>query len=247
MLSVHPNITKPFLRICFCLLFMGCMANGTAYSQKQKLRYKPYTDLRNFHYGFFFGLHAESLQLPNTGYIDSETGQQWLVSNDRYDPGFTVGIVGEWRLSENFAFRLLPTMNFGTKHLVFTNQPTGERQYQDVKSTYISLPFNIKFAPPRINNYRPYFIAGVNPMYDLTVKDQDNIMVKPFNVFLELGFGCDRYLPYFKFIPEIKFCFGLGNILETDRTALRDKTKEVFTKSVSRAKTNMIILSFYFE
>ena len=245
MVTTYRNTTIHITKLYLCILLLGCMVNGTAHAQK--LRYKPYIDLRTFHYGFFFGVHAESLQLPNNGYIDPETGQQWLVSNDRYDPGFTVGIVGEWKLTDNFALRLLPTMNFGTKHLVFIEQSTKEKQYQDVKSTYISLPINIKFTPPRINNYRPYFIAGLNPMYDLTVKDQENILVKPFNVFLEFGFGCDKYLPYFKFIPEIKFCFGLGNILDTDRTALRDKTKEIFTKSVSRAKTNMIILSFYFE
>jgi hypothetical protein len=106
---------------------------------------------------------------------------------------------------------------------------------------------DIKFTPPRINNYRPYFIAGINPMYDLTIKSQENIMVKPLTFCLEFGFGCDRYLPYFKFIPEIKFCLGLNDILKTDRSALRDKTKEVFTKSVSEAKTRMIVLTLYFE
>ena len=84
-------------------------------------------------------------------------------------------------------------------------------------------------------------------MYDLTVKDQENILLKPFNMFLEFGFGCDRYLPFFKFIPEIKFCFGLADILDKDRSSLRDKSKEVFTRSVTKGKTNMIVLSFYFE
>ena len=138
-------------------------------------------------------------------------------------------------------------MHFATKHLVFRDQVSGQKQYQDVKSTYISLPMNIKLTPPRINNYRPYFIAGINPMYDLTVKDQENILLKPFNMFLEFGFGCDRYLPFFKFIPEIKFCFGLADILDKDRSSLRDKSKEVFTRSVTKGKTNMIVLSFYFE
>ena len=227
--------------LCFLILL------GMGYAQTPKLQYRPYADLRFFHYGFFFGMHAQSMSLVNNGYIDPDTGQQWLVSNDRYEPGFTVGLVGEWRLSQNFAFRLLPTMHFATKHLTFKEQATGDTKFQDVKSTYIALPINIKFTPPRINNYRPYFIAGINPMYDLTIKDQENIMVRPFNFGLEFGFGCDRYLPYFKFIPEIKFCLGLNDILQTDRSALRDQTKQVFTKSVNRVKTKMIVLTFYFE
>ncbi len=231
--------------VSFLIIMM--IGLGIAYGQKQKIQYRPYADYRPFHYGFFCGVHAQSISFVNNGYIDPDTGQQWLVCNDRYDPGFTVGLVGEWRISQNFAFRLLPTMHFAAKHLTFRDKVTGDRQYQDLKSTYISLPMDIKFTPPRINNYRPYFIAGFNPMYDLTVKDQENILVKPLNLCLEFGFGCDRYLPYFKFIPEIKFCIGLNNILDTDRSALRDKTKEVFTHSVRNAKTKMIVLTLYFE
>ena len=116
-----------------------------------------------------------------------------------------------------------------------------------LKSTYIACGVHLKFTPPRINNYRPYLTAGLTPMYDLTVKDQENIQVKPFNLMLELGLGLERYLPYFKFIPEIKFCFGLLDILEKDRSSLRDESKKIFTQSVDKGKTNMVVLSFYFE
>lgn len=244
MKRIYKLVTQHFKDAFIVSLMFLSLYNANA--QSQKLQYRPYADLRPFHYGFFFGLHAQSLQLTNNGYIDPD-GQQWFVSNDRYDPGFTVGVLGEWRLSERFAVRVLPTMDFGTKNLTFRNQVTGERQYQEMKTTYISVPVNLKFTPPRVNNYRPYFMAGINPVYDLTVKDQDNIMVKPFNMFLEIGFGCDKYLPYFKFIPEFKFCLGLLDILQTDRSALRDDSKLIFTKSVSKAKTNMFVLTFYFE
>lgn len=229
------------------LVLVGLCVCPQVWGQSRKLQYRPYADLRHFHYGFFLGLHTESLDFQNNGYIDPETGRQWLVNNDRYDPAFTVGILGEWRLSSNFALRVLPSMHFGTKHLTFRDQGTGDKDYQEVKSTYVSVPLDIKFTPPRINNYRPYLIAGLNPVYDLTVKDQENLMVKPFNLMFEIGFGCDRYLPYFKFIPELKFCFGLLDILDTDRSALRDKSKLIYTQSVKSARTNMVVLTFYIE
>ena len=84
-------------------------------------------------------------------------------------------------------------------------------------------------------------------MYDLTTKNDQYIKLKPFNSFLEIGFGCDYYLPFFKFIPELKFCIGLNNVLEKDRKDLQDKTKEIFTQSIDRACTNMVVLTFYFE
>lgn len=232
-------------RCAIIVLFLS----GFVYAQSQeiKLQNRPYMDLRTFHYGFMIGLHEESLHLKNNGLIDPQTGRQWFACNDRYDPGFTVGILGEWRLDKYFALRLLPTMFFGSKHVTFRDQKTGDKEYQDIKSTYISLPADIKFSAPRFNNYRPYFLAGVDLMYDLTTRDNGILKLKPFNSFFEVGFGCDYYLPFFKFIPELKFCFGLNNILEKDRRDLQDKTKNIFTQSIDNAHTNMIVLTLYFE
>jgi len=87
----------------------------------------------------------------------------------------------------------------------------------------------------------------VVPMYDLTSAKQAKLRTKPLNVAIEVGLGCDFYLPFFKLIPELKFCFGLGNILQKNRSDLRDPTQLVFTQSVDRATANMVVLSFYFE
>ena len=84
-------------------------------------------------------------------------------------------------------------------------------------------------------------------MYDLTTKDNNSLKMKPLNTCIEVGFGCDYYLPFFKLIPEIKFCFGLNNILEKNRKDLQDKTMEIYTKSIDCASMNMIILTLYFE
>ena len=40
------------------------------------------------------------------------------------------------------------------------------------------------------------------------------------NTYVEVGLGCDFYLPFFKLIPELKFCFGLANLLKKDRPDL---------------------------
>ena len=75
------------------LLFDGQWLTGTqavAQERKRVVQNKPYIDLRPFHYGFSFGLHQQSIIMPNSGYVDPETGQQWWVSNDNFSPGFTV-------------------------------------------------------------------------------------------------------------------------------------------------------------
>ena len=216
-------------------------------AQDRKLQNRPYIDLRKFHYGFLFGLHEQGLKLENNGYTDPATGRQWLASNASYNAGFTVGVLGEWRLNNTFALRIVPSMHFGSKNISFREQSTGETQTQEIKSTYISVPFNIKVSAPRFNNYRPYVVTGLNPVYDLTTKKQGNLLLKPLDCYFEIGMGCDFYFPFFKFIPELKFCFGLANILNTDRSDLVDQTKTVFTKSVNKATSNMVVLTLYFE
>ena len=197
--------------------------------------------------GFLLGLHMQDMELENNGYIDPETGEQWYAEIDNYSPGFTVGVLGALRLNNHLSLRVSPTIHFGQKHGVYHEQNSGIDSTQVFKSTYISVPVDLKFAAPRYNNFRPYLIAGINPMVDLTARKHDALRLKPFDLYLEIGMGCDIYLPYFKLIPEIKFCFGLLDILQKDRSDLIDGSLLKYTKSVNSGHSNMIVLTFNFE
>lgn len=231
--------------LVFTLLFWSVLL--TLGAQQRRVQNKPFIDERRFHYGFFVGVHDQSLKLENNGYIDLATGQQWVASTDRTNFGFSVGVLGEWKMNKYLALRVLPSLHFGSKHLSFRNLATGEDEFQDMKSCYIGVPVDFKISGPRFNNYRPYVIAGVAPMYDLTTGKQSKLKAKPFTVMVEAGLGCDLYLPFFKFIPELKFCFGLNNILQKNRKDLTDRKQLIFTESVDRATLGMVVLSFYFE
>ena len=213
---------KRILAVLLCLLSAyGMMA------QERKLQHRPYIDQRRFHYGFLFGVHMQDLELKNNG--------------------FSVGVLGEMRLNTYLSLRLVPTLHFGQKHVSFHEQRTGQDSTQNIKSTYISVPLDLKFAAPRYNNFRPYFIAGVNPMVDLTTKKQKALLMKPFDCYIEVGMGCDIYLPFFKLIPELKFCFGLADILQKNRNDLIDNSLRKFTNSLDGASSKMIVLTLYFE
>lgn len=224
-----------------CMLLLGLHA------QERKLQHRPYIDQRRFHYGFLFGVHMQDLELKNNGHIDPASGEQWYADVDNYGPGFSVGVLGEMRLNTYLALRLVPTMHFGQKHVSFHEQLSGRDSTQNIKSTYISVPVDLKIAAPRYNNYRPYFLVGVNPMVDLTTKKQKALLLKPFDCYLEVGMGCDFYLPFFKLIPELKFCFGLGDILQKKRSDLIDGSLRKFTEGLDRASAKMIVLTLYFE
>jgi len=215
-------------------------------AQTRKVMNRPYIDQRKFHYGFLAGVHLQDIELQQNGFTDEE-GNQWFAETPNYEPGFSVGILGEVALTKQLAFRVIPTMHFGTKNVTFRNWDNGDKQHQTIKSTYISLPLDIKYAGERFNNYRPYMMAGVNPMLDLTVKKQKQYLLTNTDVYLEAGFGCDFYCPWFKFIPEIKFCYGLTNVINKKRTDITDPSQLIFTQSVNKARSKMIVLTMYFE
>jgi hypothetical protein len=145
-------------------------------------------------------------------------------------------------------------MHFGAKHLLFRNLTETDSEgrpmeaTQDMKNTYIALPIDLKFSAQRWNNYRPYITAGVSPMINLTSKNQEYIQLKRSDFFVEVGLGVDLYLPFFKLIPELKFCYSLRDALDHDHAGeLQDANQRKYTNAVSRGASKMIVLTFYFE
>lgn len=226
----------------------------------RRVQNKPYIDLRPMHFGIHVGVHLQDVEFDNVGLqtitdADGNVHEEYVLCEaDKWNPGFSVGVLGELRLSDNFALRFAPTMHFGAKHLTFLNMKMHDEQgrpytqTQDLKNTYVSLPLDLKFAAPRWNNHRPYIIAGINPMINLTSGDQDMVRLKRYCTMLEVGLGCDFYLPFFKLIPELKFCFGLSDTLDHNHVnELRDENLKAYARSVSNAQSKMIVLTFYFE
>lgn len=215
-------------------------------AQERKVQNKPYIDYRRLHYGFFVGVHMQDLEMVNNGFVTPE-GEQWYADVAAYSPGFSVGVLADLRINSYLSLRLIPSMHFGDKTVILREQNSKERVRQQIKSTYISLPIEAKIAAERFNNYRPYLLAGVSPMLDLTVKKQRPILVKPFDFMLEFGVGCDFYLPFFKLNPELKFSFSVLDILDKNRSDLLDTNYLKYTQSLDKAVAKMIVLSFYFE
>lgn len=246
-------------RITLFIIFLAALASVRA--QDRTVQNRPYTDLRTFHFGVLVGTHLQDLEFVNRGpqIIDIEDGNgpiEKIVSmdQDRWDGGFTVGVLGELRINQTLQLRVAPGMYFGTRHLTFHNlselnsngEPTEETQ--ELKTAYISCAFDLIAAAPRFNNHRPYIMLGINPMINLSGKDDDYIKLKRSDAYLEVGVGCDFYLPYFKLRPELKFMYGLSNCLDSKHVSnLRDKRMLMYSNSVSEAHSKMIALTFYFE
>lgn len=233
------------------IFFLAALLSGAvpvvARTFNDKVQNLPYADNRRWHLGFSIGAYASDLRFIHNGYITPE-GEEWRIDQPNYQPGFCVNGLFDLRLNNYFSVRLSPGMYFGSRDITMKEINTDARERQNIKSTFVVLPVDIKFSGMRYRNSRPYVTAGVMPAFDVAKKRSDILQLKTSDIYLSVGFGCDFYLPYFKLNPEIKFCFGLSDMLAHDRPDLvDDPQKYKFTQSLTKATSKMVVLTFYFE
>lgn len=221
--------------------------NAIAQRRNDGLLNRPYADLKPIHFGFSVGFHMQDLNISNNGFITPE-GESWFTEVPAYSPGFCVNVLADMRISNHINLRCSPGMYFGNKKVHFRNTVTGDENTQNIKSNYVVVPIDIKYSATRYKNIRPYVVGGIMGILDVSKKRPEQLKLKDTDAMLTIGLGCDFYLPYFKLCPELKFCFGLRNLLNTERPDLQDNPDMMkYTQSVSQIKSNMIVLTFYFE
>lgn len=221
-------------------------ATATMAQKRYVIQHKPYIDLRPMHFGISVGMNLQD--------IEFDTEAPYACDADRWNAGFSVGVMADMRLSDHLNLRISPTMHFGSKHLTLRNHNEQEAnsmtqtETQDLKNTYLTVPVDLKFSAQRWNNIRPYMIAGVSGMVNLTTKSQEIVQLQRTDLMLEVGMGCDLYLPFFKLAPELKFCYGLGNRIDKRHVGdLKDDYKKSYANAIKSGHTKMIVLTFYFE
>ena len=235
------------LRCLLVALLLPCLLPAEAQKRNDKLLNRPYADQKKIHLGFSVGMHLQDLKLTNNG-LASEDGQHWYSEVPGYSPGFCVNVLADLRLHKHFNLRFSPGMYFGNKTVEMRESGSGATQRQDIKSAYVVLPIDLKISGNRYINSRPYVTIGGMGTFDVSKRRSEPIWLKSSDFYLTLGIGCDFYLPFFKLNPEVKFCFGLSDVLKHDRPDLVDDPETMkITNSLSKIKSNMIVFTFYFE
>ena len=212
-----------------------------------KVLNRPYSDMRRWHLGFSVGLNMFDFSFHHNGFVTDE-GQTWFMEQPDPSPGFCVNGLLSLRLNDYFSVRVSPGIYFGNRLVRFKDNTNGVEERQDIKSAYLVLPVDLKFASQRMRNIRPYMVGGIMPAVDVLKKRADYLRTNPFDFFVSVGFGCDLYLPFSKLIPELKFCFGLTAAMQHDRPDLVDDPMRLgVSNSLKKATSQMVVLTFYFE
>ena len=170
-----------------------------------------------------------------------------------YKFNFTVGVVGNLRLSKYFDLRLIPTISFGSLCVHYDYDIIKDLDFEKPHHTSIKteafvavveFPTHIKYKSKRHNNFASYIIAGGNPRIDCSFlydRDEKKIHHKAFDLAAEIGVGVDFYTYFFKFGIEAKMSFGL-----IDGLNKKDNGNQ-YDASINGLHNRMFQLSLTFE
>ncbi len=168
--------------------------------------------------------------------------------SSRTTPGFAVGFITRYRLSEFLEARTTPGLVFADRELLYTfakpTTPNSQLQYDDmarqVQTTTIEIPLLLKLRSERIGNFRGYLVGGAK--YSIAMNKgepdrndaplQQKIQNKRGFASYEVGLGCDIYFEYFKMSPEIKVGNSFGNVLVANNVPLISPLSKLFLHSI---------------
>ncbi|MFZ5940530.1 MAG: porin family protein [Bacteroidota bacterium] len=226
----------------YLLLILFVTASVAATAQQDRPQNLPAYDYKRLHFGFTVGVNTMDFS------IRRNTVNGLVADVPVLQPGFQVNIVSDLRLNDDLNLRFLPGINFGQRDLTFYDGTTEVRTMV-IESSYIDFPLLLKYRANRLNNCRPYVLGGLSLRYDMSARREYDmetnvrVRLKPADLYLEVGFGLDTYLTFFKFAPEVKLAVGTMNILVPDP----EPNEPMFVEALSGLNAFIMMLNFHFE
>jgi hypothetical protein len=223
------------------LLFVCGFAQAQSF--KWARRNNPNYDERKITYGFLIGLHTTSYQIEYSDSIVSPNFDSLHSVIPHWKPGFSLGFIVNYRITEFLDLRLTPEVAF-YEHRLQYNFTDGTSRDQLVETTMVEFPLLLKYKSMRRGNIRMYMIGGIKPGIEASGKKEienssTQLEVKNMNLNLEAGIGFDLYFPLFKFSPEIRFSRGMTDVL--------DNKDNIYGQPLRRVNTNTVTVYLLFQ
>ena len=195
------------------------------------------------HYGFLMGIHSSKYVIK---YSEAFT-QPAMDTVHSIVPGnlggFKLMFVVNMKVSEYLDFRMLPGVGFYENDLTY--RFTDGSILREVKdATMVELPLLFKYKSVRRGNLAMYMVFGINPSLEAAGKGderdvRETLELKNWNLSVDVGVGLDIFYPYFKFSPEIRYSYGLRNML--------NEPPNMFSEGLNRLTTQNLGLFITFE
>jgi len=214
-------------------------------------------DQTDLSFGFSFSFVQSDFKIPKASnwrepFFDPDananiTGSLNSISS-KAKPGFAVGFLTRYRLTDHLEARITPSLVFADRALTYQYDNTPEVTEKSIQTTTVDFPLQMKLKSDRIGNMRAYLMGGVkysgaigskkNSDANATLLEKSVKNIKGYPSY-EAGLGFDLYFEYFKLSPEIKVSNSLGNLLVREN--------HPFSAPISKLSLHTIVFSLYFE
>lgn len=213
-------------------------------AQNNPTDHLPDYDEHFVHYGFLLGIHSSKYRIQ---YAD-------IYSTPEFDTlhsivpgnvgGFKLGFVVNFHMLQYLDFRILPTVGFYENDLTY--RYTNRTELRHIKdATYVELPLLLKYKSQRRGNYAMYLVGGIKPTFEAVGRGQredtsDKLDLLRNQMNIEVGAGFDIFYPLFKFSPEVRYSYGIKNMLN-------QRSDSPFNVPLKKLTTHNLGLFFTFE
>lgn len=232
--------------IIIALLIVTQTVNAQLFS-REKIKNNENFDKARLSWGFFLGLNSYDYQFNY-----EEDLKDILVETN---VGFSVGLVSNLRINDYLDLRFEPGLFITQRNLMYDPSYFNGVEFnnsdllREVKSTYVHFPLLLKVSTKRLNNFKPFILAGISTSLNLSSNEEnpDDNSAGQFRttknvLFYELGFGIDFYNQWFKFSPSIRGVFAMNDELVRDVDP-----NSPWTSNITTMKTRGIFLNFTFQ
>lgn len=200
------------------LLLLAFAAAKPALAQESREYYLPTYDDRFVTFGFTLGGHTSTLRPKfSQTFVSSFSDTVNILPSNAF--GFSIGFLANFRAAEYLNIRIMPKVAFYDYKLSFeTITAPGEPVIADF--TTVDIPISLKFRSMRRGNHRMFLAGGVTPIIDVTGKKrkeenfESGLRLSGDNLTADVGFGADFYFPLFKFSPEVRYSYGVKDVLD---------------------------------
>ena len=214
---------------------------------KERLVNNENFDKPQLSYGYYLGFNVYDYNIDYTTKVNDVQVLKYA--------GLNVGLVGNFRINDYIDIRLEPGLVISRRELNYSYTYFNGISYEEkdlireIQSTFVHIPLLIKFSTKRINNIKPFIVAGFSTALNLSSqqnnpKDNSNntFRVTKNNLYYELGIGIDLYLTWFKFTPSLRGVFSIQDELVNDVDP-----NSPWTKNMTQIQTRGLFINFTFQ
>ena len=251
----------------FTAIFAASLFSAQLFRTKDRMDNLEGFDDQKLSYGFYLAGNNFDYKLvldPKYGMKDNKN-----LVRTKSSYCFGAGLIGKFRLNENFDLRFEPGLHFVEREVYFDTQSndqyaggttayppftprplTDADKLRTVKSTYVDLPLLIEVHGDRWYNSRPYAAAGVNWMMNLQSNNKatdDNqqglFRTTASNFAWSAEIGIQFYFSRFKLTPGFRGTFMINDEMVADNP----ETPPYWNAAIASGKTRAFMFVLKFE